>query len=153
MALEDGTRNPSGIRGALAWQPTFLLDDQMWFPYVEEVRHERLYRALGSWREGMAVAARDARSSIDRRFKAAQARRFARDRQQRGNRRRGREANDRRSDLLKVALQVWPKVLAEPRTGRGRPSHRRRLGELLKQRGAVPSRRDLEWLRKRLGSP
>jgi hypothetical protein len=123
----------------------------MWVPYVEEVRHQRLYRAFGSWRESVAVAAREARSSIDRKFKDAQAGRFARDRQQKGNRRRGREVQDRRDELLRVAVAVWPQVLAEPSSGPGRPGRRKRLEELLNERGLTPSRRDLEWLMRRLG--
>jgi hypothetical protein len=149
--LDEAHQYTSGVRGALSWQPTFLLDDQMWLPYVEEVRHERLYRALGSWRASLAVVARDSRSSVDRKFKVAQATRFARDRQQKGNRRHGREVNDRREELLTVALEVWPQVLAGPSGGRGQPGRRKRLGELLHERDIALSRRDLDWLMKRLG--
>jgi hypothetical protein len=143
----------SGIPGALSWQPTMPFDDQIWFAYAEAVKNQPLYRPFGTWRKSMAAVAADLRSSIDRKFKVAQAKRFAQDRQQRGNRRRGREANDRRAELLEVALPLWPVVLAEPPTGRGRPGHRRRLAQLLVEQGTFPSRRDLDWLMKRLSSP
>jgi hypothetical protein len=141
-----GEGRSSGIRGALSWQPTILFDDQMWFAYAEAVKNQPLYQPFGTWKHSMAVIAADARSSIDRKFKDAQARRFARDRQQKGNRRRSREVRDRRAELLRVALEVWPEVLAEPRSGRGRPGHRKHLAELLGDRGIVPSQRDLGWL-------
>jgi hypothetical protein len=146
----DGRRR--GIRGALSWQPTFLFDDQMWFAYARAVKNLPLYHPFGSWRQSMASAASAARSSIDRKFDKVQARRFAGDRQQKGNRQRSRQVRDRRAELLKVALEVWPTVVATASSGRGRPGRRRRLVELLEGRGLSVSQRDLSWLMGQVGS-
>jgi hypothetical protein len=137
VGAEDAQQ--SGIRGALSWQPTICFDDQMWFPYAEAVKNQQLYHPFGTWKETMAVVAADARSSIDRKFEDAQTGRFARDRQQKGNRRRSGEARARRAELLKVALEVWPQVLAQPRSGRGRPARRQDLAEGLRN-GVSPCR-------------
>jgi hypothetical protein len=150
LGTQEGQR--TGIPGALSWQPTFLFDDRMWFAYAEAVRSVPLYQPFGTWRRSMAAAAADLRSSADRKFGKAQARRFARARQQRGNRRRGREIRDRRAELLRVAREVWPQVMAEASSGRGRPGHRMRLVELLNERGLTPSQRDLRWLMEKLRS-
>jgi hypothetical protein len=140
-----GDGSHKGIPGALSWQPTFLFDDRMWFAYAEAVKGQPLYRPFGSWRESMASAAA-VRSSTDRTFARAQATRFGRASQQKGNRRRSREARDRRAELLAVARELWPQVVAETGRGRGRPAHRKRLAELLDGRGVKVSRRDLDWL-------
>ena len=54
----DQSEQKQGIAGALSWQPTFLLDDQVWFGYAETTEHLRLYRPFGSWRHGLASACR-----------------------------------------------------------------------------------------------
>jgi hypothetical protein len=144
--------HPIGVRGALSWQPTFLLDDQLWFDYAGAVKGQRLYRPFGAWGHSMAAAAAEARSSVSRKFGKAQSRRFAQDRQQQGNRRRSREVQQRREGLLAVARDVWPEVLAVISGGPGRPARRKRLEELLSGRGVSPSRRDLDWLMGQLGT-
>src|SRR5262249_54097375 len=80
--LENDAAYSAGIEGALSWQPTFLFDDEMWFPYLQEIQNRRLHRPFGSWRGSMTAAAADARKSIDRKFKEVQAERHARKRQQ-----------------------------------------------------------------------
>ncbi len=151
VVMAGGKAGQAGyVRGALSWQPTLLLDDQMWFPYVHEVRGQRLHVAFGSWRDGMAAAAADARRSVDRRFGQAQSARHARKKQQAGNRQRCRQAEDRRADLLTVARGLWARVIADVSGRPGRPAYRSRLAELLQEQGVVPSDRDLKWLMRQL---
>jgi hypothetical protein len=151
-ALESNTSDLDRINGALSWQPTFLLDDQMWFPYVQEIRNQRLYLPFGSWSDSMASVAAAARSSIDRRFQQAQAARHALNRQQSGNRKRRKEVEDRRAELLNIARVLWPQVQSDVTGLTGRPGHRKRLAELLEAQGIETSRRDLKWLMQQLNS-
>ena len=152
---------------ALSWQPTLFLDDQMWLPYVQEIRKRRLYDGFGTWRHSLATAGNTVRRSVSRRFKDVQADRHAGRKQQTGNARRRRDANDRRADLLNVARGLWPQVLAESSSQegrRGRPPLRDHLAERLRARGRVLRSRPevgdatarqatrsaviMEWLRK-----
>jgi len=144
--LENDAAYSAGIQGALSWQPTFLLDDEMWFPYVQEIQNRRLYRPFGSWSVSMTAAAEYARKSIDRKFQRVQAERHARKRQQAGNRQRSHEVEKRRADLLNVAPELWSQVVMEEPSRPGRPGHRKRLAELLTAQGMVFSHRDLRWL-------
>jgi hypothetical protein len=150
---ETEAGHSAGIQGALSWQPTFLLDDEMWFPYVQEIQNRRLYRPLGSWSVSMTVAAADARKSIDRKFQIVQAERHARKRQQAGNRQKSREVEKRRTVLLNVAQELWSQVVMEEPRRPGRPGHRKRLAELLTAQGMVFTHRDLRWLMQMLAPP
>jgi hypothetical protein len=147
---EDGYR--TGIPGALSWQPTISFDDQMWFAYADAVKNQQLYHPFGSWKKSMAKVATELRSSIDRKFQKTQAKRFGKDRQQKGNRKRSGVVQDRRAELLKVARELWPVVVAEPSSSRGRPGRRKRLAEMLRERSHTFSQRDIDWLMTRLPS-
>ncbi len=139
----------TGVSGALSWQPTFLLDDQMWFAYERATRNQKLYRPFGSWGKSLARATQESRTTTDRKFGRAQANRLARDQQQKEN---GRQAQvaARRDELFKVAQELWPQALSRPTTGKGRPPHRATLDGLLRERGVVASQRDLSWAMSRL---
>jgi hypothetical protein len=151
--LEGDEGHSFGIRGALNWQPTFLLDDQMWVPYVQEIEKQRLYLPFGSWQDSMAVAGATERMSTDRRFGKAQSARLVQSRQQKGNRHRRREAEDRRADLLNVARSLWDRVLMDVAGARGRPGYRKRLEMLMQEQGHCPSPRDMKWLMGQLTQP
>jgi hypothetical protein len=153
---QDDASIPRGMRGALSWQPTMFLDDQMWLPYVLEIRKQRLYEGFGTWRHSLAAVGNTMRRSISHRFKEVQAARHAQRRQQTGNSRRRRDANDRRADLLNAARSLWPQVLAASSSEegrRGRPPLRDYLAERLRAQGITVSVRDLKWVMKQLGSP
>ena len=146
----DETEQNEGVAGALSWQPTFLLDDQVWFGCAEATRRQHLYRAFGSWGKSLASAVAESRETDDRRFGRMQRQRLVRRKQQGGNDRRHSGADQRRNALLKIAEPIWPTVDMTAHGTRGRPAHRSRLQEQLKCRGIEASRRDLDWLVKKL---
>jgi hypothetical protein len=151
--LENDECQSFGIGGALSWQPTFLLDDQMGFSYVQEIEKQRLYLPFGSWQESMAMTSATARMSTDRKFEKAQAERLVRSRQQKGNRQRRREAEDRRADLLNMARGLWERLLMDVAGTRGRPGYRKCLEKLMQEQGHCPSPRDMKWLMGQLTQP
>jgi hypothetical protein len=149
FGMEEGAL-PKGISGALSWQPAFLLDDHVWFSYLEAVKHQRLYRPFGDWLGKLPQAMVASRQTVDQKFRRAQQDRLEQQKQQKGNRRRHGMANLRRQELLKVAEPLWPRVVTAAQGSRGRPAYRSRLEEEMKVQGMELSRRDLEWLVKSL---
>ena len=142
----DRSNEVRGVAGALSWQPTFLLDDQVWFRYAETTRHLHLYHPFGNWRETLGNEIAESRASVDGKFERVQRARITQNKQQKGNNKRHRDASERRQGLLKVAEPLWPGVVAAARVGRGRPAYRGTLEESLKAKGITASRRDLDWL-------
>jgi hypothetical protein len=138
----------TGMRGALGWQPTFLLDPQTWSLCAGLLKCQRMYQAFGTWRQSLGRASREARESISEKFARVQAAGRVRDRQQKGNRRRCREAEDRRQGLLEVARPLWSQVQVETKGGKGRPAYRSALEAMLGERGITVSRRDMDWVMK-----
>ena len=106
----DRSEQKEGISGALSWQPTFLLDDQVWFAYAETTRHLRLYRPFGSWRHSLASAVAESKETVDGKFRRRQHDRLAHRQQQAGNQKRRRSTGQRRTDLLKVVKPLWVHV-------------------------------------------
>ena len=110
LGLESSEKK-QGVTGALSWQPTFLLDDCVWFPFAEAAKHQHLYHPFGSWKHELGMATTECRESTDRRFRRIQQTRLQGRKQQKGNNNRHRELDCRRQRLLKVAEPLWPQVL------------------------------------------
>jgi hypothetical protein len=137
-----------GLRGrdsrplacALGYPALLLLPPDQWPAYCRNTGGLPLFRAFGTWRR--VLAGEDERApeppappSPGRRALDAH------------NHRKQAAALEEHARLLPLARALWPRVLEEAATGRrGRPAHRRRLGQLLAAQGEAVSRRQLEAL-------
>jgi len=128
-----------GIPGAFAMEPLFMLDRARWYDYMMATRGLRMYDTFGSWREALKDDDGDepiltGKERIMRKLNITK--QVA--------------ATARRRTLLAVAQPLWNQVMKSTPSGRGRPAHRRRLADSLRDAGLDISMRDLKWLVKEL---
>jgi hypothetical protein len=120
----------NGLVGAFTTPLWFMYDADQWSDYVRCLyRQRRLYDVFGSWR-GLPQPEKTSLLLPANRHKRLWVIR---------NCKRRRKAQETRQELLRVAAPLWSQVIAEPTQGPGRPPHRRRLGELLRQHGHAVS--------------
>jgi hypothetical protein len=154
--MTEGRPARNGVRGALALQPHFMMDEVQWWSYAEATRGLPLYIPFGTWRTGIG---KEKCNQAERRralvMLPSPARRAAGRRRQTlksANARRKREAREELDRLLEVARPLLKQAVAEQPAGRGRPAHRARLKELLEQQGCTVSEHRLKQLVRELGS-
>ena len=154
--LAGGRLARNGVRGALALQPHFMMDEVQWWSYAEATRGLPLYVPFGTWRTAIG----DVKARRDERRRAAvllpsPARKVA-GRQRQGlksaNANRKRQAREELDRLLEVARPLSKQAVAEQSGRRGRPAHRARLKELLERQGFSVSEHRLKQLVRELGS-
>jgi hypothetical protein len=132
-----------GIQGAAGLEPWFLFDERQAWSYVAAMQGMRLYDTFGAWRSSQAGRQRCPRK---RRAKSE----YGNDNRQAAfrseNRRRRDAANDRRRELVAVALPYYQKFKDASGKHFGSPMLRRSLNDA----GHTISDRDARWLAKHL---
>jgi hypothetical protein len=154
--LTEGRIARNGVRGALALQPHFMMDEVQWWSHAEATRGLPLYVPFGTWRSaiGQAKARRDERRRAAVLLPSS-ARIIAGRRRQvlkKANANRKRQARQELDRLLEVARPLLKQATAGQPGRRGRPAHRARLKGLLEQQGFTVSEHRLKQLARELGS-
>jgi hypothetical protein len=152
--LIEGRLAHNGVRGALALEPNFMMDEVQWWSYAEATRGLPLYVPFGTWRDGIGAAKSNrakqrqtavllpspARRAADRRKEALK----------NANAQRKQLARQELDRLLEIARPLLPQALAEQSGRRGRPAYRARLKQLLAGQGCAVSDYRLKQLMREL---
>ncbi len=126
------------LTDALGWPSVCLWDAWQWWHYHVQTWHRPLYVPFGDWRQQLAEPVKPDP------FARPPARKLA---LLRGNQRRKKAAAVRTDNILEFARPLWAQIQAEARPSRrGRPAHRERLRELLKDQGILVT----DWQLRRL---
>lgn len=134
-----------GIPGAAALQPWFLFSEQQAWSYVAAMQGTRLYDTFGNWRESQADQKRCSRKRRAQSEDGNVNRQWAFKSE---NRRKQRDAKERRRQLAVIALPFFQKFKDAGGKHLGSPALRKMLSEA----GHNISDRDARWLVKNLPS-
>jgi hypothetical protein len=133
------------LEEALAWPPIYLYDPEQWGNYAAQTWRRPLYVPCGAWRKMLAEPAPAKPASVNPVCSPPTSPRLIA--LWRGTRRRQHDRDANHQKLFKIAKPIWAAMLAEPGPpARGRPAHKRRLVELLAERGIHVSGRPLRRL-------
>lgn len=143
LAARDWGKLGYGIQGAAALEPWFLFDERQAWSYVEGMQRVRLHDTFGNWRASQSERTQCSRK---RRAPSEYGNENRRTAFQSENNRRASAANDRRSQLIAVALPHYQQLKDTTGENIGSPALRKALNEA----GHSVSDRDARWLAKHL---
>jgi hypothetical protein len=155
--MTSGCLMRSGVRGALAVEPHFMMDQIQWWSYAEAMRGLPLYVPFGSWRTSIGQAKKDEVSLTSHALSLPSPQRrvaWHRNRALKSaNAQRKQKSLAELANMLEVARPLVQKLGIAPTGKKGRPAKRARLRELLDRAGYAVSDHHLKKLMTALRSP
>ena len=143
LVVNDYKRLLYGIQGVAALEPWFLFDERQAWSYAAAMQGTRLYDTFGTWRDSQAGRQQCSRKRRAQSEDGNENRQMAFELE---NHQRYTKANDRRCQLVAVALPYYQDFTDHGGKRFGSPALRKAMNEA----GHAISDRDARWLAKHL---